>query len=114
MPFILPEDYNKMKANGEPKSQNTINMYKTNLNKISDETGYTTVAELVKNSRKTIKAINDICVKKPNETAAVFKARKRVFYSAIFMVLPADVLATPNQFYLANKKIQDANPEDFK
>ena len=112
--FTMPETYNDKKANGEPKSKNTIAMYKTHLNKLATATGYTTVAEFVKNSMKVVKAVNELCVKKDEEAEATFRARKRVFYSAIFMILPQEVSSRPNAFYVANKKIQDGNPADFK
>jgi hypothetical protein len=112
--FTMPEKFNDKKANGEPKSTNTINMYKTHLNKLATATGYITVAEFVKHSMKVVKAVNDLCVRKPDEAEATFRARKRVFYSAIFMILPPEVTAKPNAFYVANKKIQDGNPADFK
>ena len=114
MPFTLPETYNKNKADGSPKSKNTISMYRTHLNKLATATGYTTVAEFMKHSMKIVKAINDICVRKPEEAEATFRARKRVFYSACFMVLPTDFLSRPNAYYVANKKLQDGNPADFK
>ena len=112
--FTLPETYNKMKADGSPKSKNTIAMYKTHLNKLAMTTGYTTVEEFVKHSMKVVKAINELCVKKDEEAEATFRARKRVFYSACFMVLPTDFLSRPNAYYVANKKLQDGNPADFK
>jgi hypothetical protein len=114
MPFELPEKYNDKKADGSPKSKNTVAMYKTHLNKLATATGYTTVTEFVKHSMKVVKAINELCVRKPDEAEATYRARKRVFYSAIFMILPAEVTAKPNAFYVANKKIQDGNPADFK
>jgi hypothetical protein len=112
--FTMPETYNGMKANGEPKSKNTIAMYKTHLNKISNATGYTTVEEFVAHITSIVKAIDAICVQKDDESDATFRSRKRVFYSAIFMVLPAEMTSQPNAFYLANKKLQDGNPADFK
>ena len=112
--FTMPETYNDKKANGEPKSKNTIAMYKTHLNKLATATGYTTVAEFVKNSMKVVKAVNELCTRKDDEPEATFRSRKRVFYSAIFMILPQEVSSRPNAFYVANKKIQDGNPADFK
>jgi hypothetical protein len=112
--FTLPETYNSTKANGDPKSKTTIAMYKTHLNKISTATGYTTVEEFVKHPSKVVKAINEICAKKENESEVAFRSRKRVFYSAVFMVLPKEIVSKPNAFYLANKKLQDAPPSDFK
>jgi hypothetical protein len=114
MPFTLPDNYNKNKADGSPKSDNTIKMYKTHLNKISNATGYTTVEEFVEHIKTVVKAIDAICVQKEGEPDATFRSRKRVFYSAIFMVLPASMTSQPNAFYLANKKLQDGNPADFK
>jgi hypothetical protein len=112
--FTMPETYNDKKANGESKSKNTVAMYKTHLNKIAKASGYTTVEEFVKHGAKVVKAINELCTKKENESEVAFKARKRVFYSAIFMILPKEVLAKSNAFYVANKKLQDAPPSDFK
>ena len=110
----MPEEYNTTKANGEPKSKNTIAMYKTHLNKVAKASGYTTTEEIVKHSMKVVKAINELCTKTEAESEAAFRARKRVYYSAIFMVLPKEVVAKPNAFYAANKKLQDAPPSDFK
>lgn len=110
----MPESYNGMKANGEPKSKNTIAMYKTHLNKIANATGYTTVEEFVEHIKTVVKAIDAICVQKEGEPDATFRSRKRVFYSAIFMVLPPEISSQPNDYYLANKKLQDGNPADFK
>jgi hypothetical protein len=110
----MPETYNKNKADGSPKSKNTISMYKTHLNKLATATGYITVEEFMKHSMKIVKAINELCVRKPEEAEATYRARKRVFYSSIFMILPPEFTAKPNAFYVANKKLQDANPADFK
>jgi hypothetical protein len=52
--------------------------------------------------------------KKPDETDAKHLSRARVFYSAIFMVLPKKYMEKPNPFYRANKKYQEGNPADFK
>jgi len=111
--FTMPDNYNKMKANGEEKSKTTIAMYKTHLNKIAKATGFTTVEEFVKNTAKVNKAISELCPK-GDESDVMHRSKKRVYYSAIFMVLPPDVLAKKNAFYLANKKLQDAPPADFK
>lgn len=110
----MPDNYNKLKANGEPKSTNTIAMYRTHLNKLANATGYTTVEEFIANIKTVVKAIDAICVQKEGEALATFRSRKRVFYSAVFMVLPASMTSQPNGFYLANKKLQDGNPADFK
>lgn len=114
MPFTMPDSYNKMKANGEPKSTNTIAMYKTHLNKIANATGYTTVEEFIEHITVIVKTIDKICVQKDDEADATFRSRKRVFYSAIFMILPPEMSSQPNDFYLANRKLQDGNPADFK
>lgn len=111
--FTMPETYNDKKADGEPKSKNTVAMYKTHLNKIAKATGFTTVEEFVKNTAKVNKAISELCPK-GEESEVMYRSKKRVYYSAIFMVLPPDVLAKKNAFYLANKKLQDGRPEDFK
>ena len=112
--FTMPETYNATKANGEPKSKNTIAMYKTHLNKVAKASGYTTTEEFVKHAAKVVKAINELCTKTETESEVAFRARKRVYYSAIFMILPKEILAKPNAFYVANKKLQDAPPADFK
>jgi len=114
MPFTMPDTYNTSTKRGAPKSKATIAAYKTHLNRIADATGLTTVREFVGASRKVISAINKMCVKRDDESAVSFQGRKRVYYSAIFMVLPPEVLAKPNAFYKANKKLQDSNPADFK
>ena len=111
--FTMPDNYNGMKANGEEKSKNTIIMYRTHLNKIANATGFTTIAEFTKNSRKVVKAIDEICPQ-GDESDVIYRSKKRVYYSAIFMVLPKEVLARRNAFYLANKKIQDGKPSSFK
>jgi len=113
MPFTMPDTFNHLKANGEEKSKNTIIMYRTHLNKIANATGFTTIAEFTKNSRKVIKAIDEICPQ-GDESDVIYRSKKRVYYSAIFMVLPKAVLARRNAFYLANKKIQDGKPSSFK
>lgn len=114
MPFIMPPTYNTTTKKGAEKSKATISAYKTHLNRIAAATGLTTIEEFMKSSRKVNAAINKICVKNDEESAVTFQARKRVYYSAIFMVLPPEVLAKPNPFYRANKKLQDANPADYK
>jgi hypothetical protein len=111
--FVMPDTYNEMKADGQPKSKNTIAMYKTHLNKISNATGFSTIAEFTKNSKKVIKAIDEICPQ-GNESDVIYRSKKRVYYSALFMVLPPEVLAKKNAFYLANKKVQDGKPSSFK
>lgn len=110
----MPETYNTMTQKGTPKTKATIGAYKTHLNRIADATELITVDEFIKNSRKVIAAINKMCIKKEGESAVAFQARKRVYYSAIFMVLPTELLKKPNAFYKANKKLQDANPADYK
>jgi hypothetical protein len=114
MPFTMPDTYSTTTKKGAPKSKATIATYRTHLNRIADASGLTTVEEFVGASRKVISSINKLCVKRSGESAINFQGRKRVYYSAIFMVLPPAVLAKPNAFYKANKKLQDSNPADFK
>jgi hypothetical protein len=112
--FTLPEQINDTQRNGKPKSPNTINLYKAHLNMITRATGLTTVEEFMKATRKVNAAIKALTEKKPDETDAKHLSRARVFYSAIFMVLPKKYMEKPNPFYRANKKYQEGNPADFK
>jgi hypothetical protein len=112
--FTLPDNINVMKANGEPKKPSTISIYKTHLNRISVATGLTTVEQFIKQPRKVIMAIKALTEKKDDESEAQYLARVRVYYSAIFMVLPKEYMETPNSFYRANQKYQGGKPADFK
>jgi hypothetical protein len=112
--FTLPEKINDTQRNGKPKSPNTINLYKAHLNMITRATGLTTVEQFMKATRKVNAAIKTLTEKKPDETDAKHLSRARVFYSAIFMVLPKKYMEKPNPFYRANKKYQEGNPADFK
>jgi|688.fasta_scaffold925651_1 hypothetical protein len=112
--FILPEQINNLKRNGDPKSSNTINLYKAHLNMITKATGFTTIEQFMKATRKVNSAIKILAEKKPDEPVAKHLSRVRIFYSAIFMVLPKKYMEKPNPFYRANKKYQDGNPADFK
>jgi len=114
MPFTLPDTYNTLTRKGEQKSKATVAAYKTHLNRIADHTSLTTIEEFVKHPLKVTRAIKEICTKKDQESDVAWRARMRVYYSAIFMVLPSEMLTKPNPFYKANKKLQDGNPADFK
>jgi hypothetical protein len=49
-----------------------------------------------------------------DESDEMFRARKRIYYSAIFMILPPEVKNTSNMYYQANKELQDINPANYR
>jgi len=110
--FQMPTEFNTSKSNGGEKSAGTISIYKTHLNRLA-AAGFDTVDKIISNSSDVIKTILAF-PKKDDESAILYKSRLRVYFSAIFMILPATIRATPNAYYSANKKLQDANPADFK
>ena len=114
MTFNLPTEVNSLTAKGTPKSASTIALYKVHLNKIAKATGHDTVDKLLANSRSVIAAIKTLSAKKPGESPNAHLARTRIYYSAIFYILPPDIKAKPNAFYRANKKVQEAPPANFK
>jgi hypothetical protein len=117
MPFTLPPVYSTQiesgKRKGEPKSKGTINVYKNRLNQIANATGVDTLEKLLARPFSVIEFIKGIA---PigDESDEVFRARKRTYYSAIFMVLPPEIKNTPNMYYRANKKLQDAPPDNYR
>ena len=112
--FQMPATWNGNKRDGAPKTQNTINLYKAHLNRLTAQTGLDTIEKMMKATRKVNAAICSLVPKKAGESAVQRSARARLYYSALFMVLPADYIKKPNAFYRANKKWQDGKPEDFK
>ena len=112
--FQMPAVWNNLKRNGEPKSPYTINLYKVHLNRITAQTGLETIEKMMKATRKVNAAIQTLTSKKDTESVMEQSSRARLYYSALFMVLPAEYIKTPNAFYRANKKWQDGKPEDFK
>jgi len=112
--FQMPATWNNLKRDGEAKSPYTINLYKVHLNRITAQTGLETIEKMMKATRKVNAAIRALVAKKPTETVVQQSARARLYYSALFMVLPEEYIKKPNAFYRANKKWQDGKPEDFK
>lgn len=110
--FTMPDTYNTTKDNGDPKSAATIAIYRTHLNKLA-KMGFPDVEALLADPSSVIQALKAI-PKGDDESEIMYKSRMRVYFSAIFMVLPAEVRAKKNAYYLANKKFQDGKPADFK
>ena len=110
----MPKTFNHLKRDGQPKTQNTVNLYKVHLNRITASTGLDTIEKMMKATRKVNAAITTLVPKKSGESAVQQSARARIYYSALFMVLPTEYISKPNAFYRANKKWQDGKPEDFK
>jgi hypothetical protein len=117
MPFTLPPVYSTLiesgKRKGEPKSKGTINVYKNRLNQIADATGVDTLEKLIARPFSVIKFIKGVAPM-GDESEEAFRARVRTYYSAIFMVLPPEMKNTPNMYYKANKKLQDAPPANYR
>jgi uncharacterized protein YlzI (FlbEa/FlbD family) len=117
MSFELPAVYSTLiesgKRKGEPKSKGTINVYKNRLNQIANATGVDTLEKLIARPSAVIKFIKGVAPM-GDESEEAFRARVRTYYSAIFMVLPPEMKNTPNMYYRANKKIQDAPPANYR
>lgn len=117
MPFTLPPVYSTViesgKRKGEAKSKGTIGVYTNRLNQIADATGVDTLEKVIAQPKRVIKFISGLS---PigEESDDSFRARKRTFYSAIFMILPPEMKNTPNPYYKANKNLQDAPPENYR
>jgi len=112
--FIFPEKYNNLTNKGTEKSKSTISIYKTHLNRITALTGLDTVEQFMKASRKVNKVIADLNPIMENQSVSQRNTKVRIYYSALFTVLPEEYIKKPNPFYKANKKWQDGNPADFK
>jgi len=117
MSFTLPAVYSTViesgKRKGEPKSKGTIGVYKNRLNQIAAATGVDTLEKVIARPFSVIKFIKSI---EPldGENDESYLARKRTYYSAIFMILPPEYKNRPNLYYMANKKVQEVNPADFR
>jgi len=117
MPFTLPAVYSAViesgKRKGEPKSKGTIGVYKNRLNQIAAATGVDTLEKVIAKPFSVIKFIKSL---EPNadESDTAFRSRVRTYYSAIFMILPTEMKNSPNMYYKANKKLQEANPADYR
>jgi hypothetical protein len=117
MPFTLPAVYSTLiesgKRKGEPKSKGTINVYKNRLNQIANATGVDTLEKLIARPFSVVNFIKGVAPM-GDESEEAFRARKRTYYSAIFMVLPPEMKNTTNMYYRANKKLQDAPPANYR
>jgi hypothetical protein len=100
MPFEIPTDANTVKEDGEPKSANTIKIYTSKLNKLSDY-GYDTVQKLLKKSKEVLKIIDELAG--PGDDDGV-RMRKRQFLSAIFFVTHTTPLPKKKAYYDAFQK----------
>lgn len=89
-----------VKADGEPKSANTIKTYTSRLNKLSTY-GYDTVEKLLKKSKEVIKIIDDLAG--PGDNDGV-RLRKREYLSAIFFVTHTTPLKKKKAYYDAFQK----------
>lgn len=117
MSFTLPAVYSTLiesgKRKGEPKSKGTINVYKNRLNQIAAATGVDTLEKIIARPFTVVKFIKGVAPM-VDETEEAFRARVRTYYSAIFMILPPEEKNKPNMYYKANKKLQDAPPENYR
>jgi len=117
MSFELPAVYSTViesgKRKGEPKSKGTINVYKNRLNQIAAATGVDTLEKVIAQPFTVVKFIKGVSPM-VDETEEAFRARKRTYYSAIFMILPPEEKNKPNMYYRANQKIQDAPPANYR
>ena len=117
MSFTLPAVYSTLiesgKRKGEPKSKGTIGVYKNRLNQIAAATGVDTLEKVIARPFSVIQFIKSI---EPldGENDEAYLARKRTYYSAIFMILPPEYKNRPNLYYKANKNLQDAPPENYR
>ena len=111
MPFILPETYSTTIESGtragEPKSKATIAVYKSRLNHITTLTGIDNLAGILAHPFKVIQAIKTLPAD-AGESEVAHRSRKRTYFSAIFMILPPDVKAKSNMYFIENKRLQDA------
>jgi len=117
MSFTLPAVYSTViesgKRKGQPKSKGTIGVYKNRLNQIAAATGVDTLEKVIARPFSVIKFIRGLSPL-ADESDDSFRARKRTYYSAIFMILPPEERSKPNLYYKANKKLQDAPPENYR
>jgi hypothetical protein len=106
MTFTVPTKLApKVDKEGNPRtlSKNTIKIYKNRLNKISEK-GYSTVDELIESPEGVIQAINDLV---PGASTPETRQHKRVYYSAVFYVLPEQYLQSSNSYYKAFQYLKD-------
>ena len=91
--FILPSETTKI------ISVNTLKIYKSKLNKLANN-GFNSVDSLIQNQIEVINLINNMV----NGDEDKHRQEKRLIYSAIFFVLPQEVLAQQNEYYFAFQK----------
>jgi hypothetical protein len=99
MPFEFPSTFQSTTAAGAPKSDKTLAIYRTHINRLSAETGITTIEGVVANPLATLAAIHNLTPRKEGETDNSRNTRLRVYFSALFTYLPAEYIAASNPFY---------------
>jgi hypothetical protein len=95
MVFTLPDTFRDKEL-----SATTQKIYKSKLNALSRD-GFDTVAALLKNKLQVIRAIKALV---PEDDAAA-RQKKRTFLSAIFWVLPEEVLPAKNAYHSYYQKV---------
>jgi len=106
MTFILPDSFApKYQKDGSPRtlSRNTIKTYKSRLNKLASQ-GFSTVDELLRQPQAVILAINQLL---PGMESPALRQEKRIFFSAIFWVLPEQYLQRENPYHKAFQGVRD-------
>ena len=93
MPFEFPNPLPakpNSKIPGEQLSKNTINVYKTYLNKLA-KLGYDTIDKLIDNDNEIVKVIN---------ASSDDNTKRRFYCSAIFFILYGNpYMSKPNAIY---------------
>lgn len=105
MVFTLPETFREKVDESDPtkmkeKTAATKKIYKSKLNALA-KAGYDTTAALLANKLQVIRVIKELV---PEDDAAA-RQKKRTFLSAIFWVLPEDVLPAKNAYYSYYQKV---------
>jgi hypothetical protein len=106
MPFKLPDTFApKYQKDGTPRtlSPNTIKTYKSRLNKLASQ-GFSNVDELLRQSQDVILTINTLV---PGMESPALRQEKRIYFCAIFWVLPESVLKSQNPYYKAFQGVRD-------
>jgi hypothetical protein len=107
MPFEFPTSFQSKTASGAAKSDRTLGIYRTHINRISTETGITTVKGIVANPLAVLAAIHNLTPRKEGESDNARNTRLRVYFSALFTYLPAEYIAVSNPFYEAFKTLKN-------
>lgn len=96
--FTIPDD-------APEKNKNTVAVYKRHLNILAKELVITTVEEALAQQKE----ITEFVTKKVPDTDISYKAKRRVFFSALFWVLTNKPLTEKKEFFDYYQTIKDSH-----